>query len=563
MKRSMKTRSLAPRSIGACKLGLLAALCGWQSVGTVALATPSQFSFGPYTSVQMNVDAAGQNIVGDAAHEPTIAFDPNNPARLVAGWKQFGTVLSGNRQGGWAYSNDGGKNWHFQGVVTPGEQRTNIMVDVDSAGNFFYQNLHYGPGGDYAQDVQVFKSVDSGVSWLDPVYAHGEGADKGRIGIDRSGTTSDGHIYVHWREGLDDRHFTRSTNHGVSFDEPVSIPGKPAFGTIAVGPEGQVYIGGRTELGTLSGVKLVFSGYLFSTSLNARDPAATPSFTTQTIDLGGSPVMFQFQNNPNQFGPIGDVQVGVDQSNGPLRGNIYVFASVDPSGADNQDVKFIRSTDGGQTWSSPVRINSDTADRNAYQWFAMQGVAPNSRIDLVWYDTRSSLQPAISQLYYAYSWDGGVTWSQDRPVTAPFNTHIAYPQGAQKLGDYTHLVSDANGAHVAYAATYNGEQDVYYLNVFPDCNNNGLSDVLDIQTRRSGDINTNHIPDSCENMVVPGDLDGDRDVDQLDVNAISAVRNRPASGNNDPMDLNRDGVINALDARKATLLCTRLRCATQ
>jgi len=543
------------------KLSLLALLMGAHGIAQAVSITPSQFSFGGYTSVQMNVDAAGQNISGDAAQEPTIAFDPNNPSKLVAGWKQFSSVTSGNRQGGWAYSDNGGKSWHFEGVVTPGEQRTNIMVDVDSSGNFYYQNLHYSPSGDFAQDVQVFKSIDSGLSWLDPVYAHGEGADKGRIGIDRSGTSSDGHIYVHWREGLDDRHFTRSTDGGASFDEPVSIPGRPAFGTIAVGPEGQVYIGGRNELGILVGAKLVFSAYLFSTSLDARDPLASPSFTTQEINLGGSPVMFQFQNNPNQFGPLGDVQVGVDQSNGPLRGNIYVMSSVDPAGPDNQDVNFIRSTDGGLTWSVPLRINTDAADRNAYQWFAMQGVAPNSRIDAVWYDTRDSLQPAISQLYYAYSWDGGQTWSQNQPVTAPFNTHIAFPLGAQKLGDYSHLVSDTHGAHVSYTATFNGEQDVYYLNVFPDCNHNSTSDVLDIQQRLSGDTNSNHVPDSCENITVLGDIDGDRDVDQLDVNQVIAARNKPASGASDPRDLDKNGVINALDARKQILLCTRPRCA--
>lgn len=549
------------RSESGLKLSVIAVLMAWHGQLHALTIAPSQFEFGSYTSVQMNVNAAGQNIIGDAAHEPTIAFDPNDPTNLVAGWKQFASVASGNRQGGWAYSDNGGRNWHFKGVVTPGEQRTNIMVDVDSVGNFYYQSLHYGPSGDYAQDVEVFKSIDGGASWLAPVYAHGEGADKGRIGIDRSGTASDGHIYLHWREGLDDKHFTRSTDGGSSFDSPVSIPGSPSFGTIAVGPEGQVYTGGRTEIGTLSGLKLVFSNFLFSTSLNANNPLVTPSFSTQIINLGGSPVMFQYQNNPNQLGPIGDMQINVDQSHGPMRGNIYVFGSVDPAGVDNQDVNFIRSRDGGATWSAPVKINNDAPDKNAYQWFAMQGVASNSRIDAVWYDTRSSLNPAISQLYYSYSWDGGVTWSQNQPVTAPFNTHIAYPLGAQKLGDYTHLVSDANGAHVAYTATYNGEQDVYYVNVFPDCNANKLSDVLDITQRKVGDTNSNHIPDACESINVTGDLDNDMDVDQNDLNRLLLERNKPVSSTNRAMDLDSNGKIDAADARKLTLMCTRLRCA--
>ena len=527
---------------------------------TSAQANATQVSYGNYTSIQMNVDVAGNNIVGDAAHEPTIATDPNNPARLVAGWKQFFAMTSGNRQGGWAYSVDAGNHWQFPGAVTPGEQRTNITVDVDSQGHFYFQSLHYDPTGNFAQDVQVMKSLDGGESWLAPVYAHGEGADKGRIGIDRSGGASDGHIYVQWREGLDDRHFTRSVDHGTTFEEPVNIPERPSFGTIAVGPSGEVYIAGRSEIGDLVGTKLVFSDFWFSNSLNARDPNAVPSFTTQSVDLGGSPVMFQFQNNPNQYGPIGDVQIVTDTTDGPLRGNIYILAPVDPTGSDNLDVNFIRSEDSGLSWSAPLKLNSDAATRNAYQWFPMLGVAPNSRLDAVWYDTRDNLIPGQSRLYYSYSWDGGQTWSQNQAVTPIFNTHIGYPQGAQKMGDYTHLVSDSNGAHVAYTATYNGEQDVYYLNVFPDCNGNGKSDVRDIATRLSGDTNANHLPDSCENIVVPGDLDGDRDVDQLDVNLVLAARNKPASSANDPRDLDKNGIINVLDIRKQTLLCTRPRC---
>ena len=34
--------------------------------------------YGPFTSYQVNVDAQGQNIVGDAANEPSISVDPTN-----------------------------------------------------------------------------------------------------------------------------------------------------------------------------------------------------------------------------------------------------------------------------------------------------------------------------------------------------------------------------------------------------------------------------------------------------------------------------------------------------
>ncbi len=62
---------------------------------------------------------------------------------------------------------------------------------------------------------------------------------------------------------------------------------------------------------------------------------------------------------------------------------------------------------------------------------------------------------------------------------------------------------------------------------------------------------------------LPGDVDGDGDVDLNDMNLVLAARNQPASGPGDPKDLDGDGTITVLDARKLTLLCTRPRCATQ
>ena len=61
---------------------------------------------------------------------------------------------------------------------------------------------------------------------------------------------------------------------------------------------------------------------------------------------------------------------------------------------------------------------------------------------------------------------------------------------------------------------------------------------------------------------VLGDLNGDGRVDIDDVNILDGALNNPANGPNDARDLNHDGVINALDARLLTTLCTYPRCAT-
>src|SRR5262249_9615238 len=50
--------------------------------------------FGPYTSYQVNVNVNGNNIVGDAANEPSICVDPTNRNRMSIGWRQFDSVSS-------------------------------------------------------------------------------------------------------------------------------------------------------------------------------------------------------------------------------------------------------------------------------------------------------------------------------------------------------------------------------------------------------------------------------------------------------------------------------------
>ncbi len=63
----------------------------------------------------------------------------------------------------------------------------------------------------------------------------------------------------------------------------------------------------------------------------------------------------------------------------------------------------------------------------------------------------------------------------------------------------------------------------------------------------------------------PGDLNGDGDVDQDDLNILLADRNKSVENSacGVPCDLDGDGQITALDARQLVLLCTRTRCATE
>ncbi len=453
---------------------------------TVQTVPASTWARGRFTSIQVNVSAGNNDILGDAANEPSIAVDPLNPNRLVAGWRQFDTTASSFRQAGYAYSHNRGLTWTFPGVLDPGIFRRDPIMESDNSGAFYYNNLTNSPGF----ISSVFKSIDGGVSWSGPFFAYG--GDKQWFTIDKTGGIGDGHQYQIWNPVFDcptcaGGSFNRSIDDGASYQTPLIPPDDLRWGTNAIGPNGEVYIVG---ISNLTGDIVVMR------SDDARNPAATPTFpVVSVVDLDGT---LDASAGPNPGGLLGQLWIAVNHNPGPALGHVYVCGSVSRfSNADPLDVMFARSTDGAQTWSAPVRVNDDPG-LTAWQWFGTMDVAPNGRIDVIWNDTRANSGVVnLSELYYAHSDDGGATWSAGEPVSPVYNSHIGWPQ-QNKIGDYYDMVSDNAGANVIYSATFNGGQDVYYVRVGLDCNGNNVLDETDIAMGTSDDINGNAVPDDCE-----------------------------------------------------------------
>jgi len=492
-----------------------------------------------YVSVQVNVDEFGNNIPGDAANEPTIAVDPNNPNRIVIGWRQFDTVESDFRQAGVAYSRDAGRTWTFPGPLTPGVFRSDPVIVATADGRFQYLSLATDRP-DCRFHCDLFTSTDGGMTWGEPVFAFG--GDKAWITVDTTGGGGRNNLYETWTQGLGcDAYtsFARSTDGGKTFGDESG--GMPQWGTLTVDLNGTLYVAG------IGGVRR---------SEDAAFSNAPPSFSPLVlVDLGGG-IVYSSSSGPNPGGLLGQFWIRANRSTGPLAGDLYVLASVSSRSGGGTDVMFSRSEDGGDTWSPPVRVNDDAVGSGAWHWFGMMDVAPNGRIDAVWNDTRNTGGENLSELYYSYSMDGGHTWSKNVPVSPTFDTSLGYPQQA-KIGDYYGLVSDSAGVNIAYAATFNGEEDVYYLRIGPrDCNGNGLPDDEDIATGRSHDCNgdgvpdecgvdCNHngVPDACELIDGAQDCDGNHwlDVCQGDLDGDGVI---------DPCDddIDGDGVPNETDA---------------
>jgi hypothetical protein len=226
-----------------------------------------------------------------------------------------------------------------------------------------------------------------------------------------------------------------------------------------VDTNGNLFIGG--EGNTFSCVR----------SSNAQIGNQTPVFdqVTQNINMGGD----LSGGGINPAGLDGMLFLAIDHSGGPTNNNIYMLASVAPPGRSTTDVMFVRSTDGGLTFSAPHKVNDDPVNPSKWHWFGTFSVAPNGRLDAVWYDTRNAANNTDSQLFYSFSTDAGVTWSPNVAVSDAFIPSEGYPN-QNKIGDYITIVSDNTGGNVAYSATFNfnasrgqHEEDIYYVRVSP------------------------------------------------------------------------------------------------
>lgn len=417
-----------------------------------ATSAPYRLEGSGFTIRQVNVDDAGQNILGDAANEPSLAIDPTNPNRMVIGWRQFDTITNNFRQAGQAFSFDAGENWSSPEPIDPGMFRSDPVLEPDTKGNFYYNSLQ-GSSNGFICDV--YKSAVGTDVWDSGTFAYG--GDKQWMAIDRTGTSSNGNVYAFWKMDISScvGGFTRSLDGGQSFQPCEPLPDNPVRGTLVVSPSGELYACGSSN-----------SGFVV---LKSSQPGATPFEwdLVQTVDLGG---YLAYAEGPNPGGMLGQVWIDVDHSGGPTNGYVYLLATViHPE--DPADILIARSTDGGITWNEPVRINTDpvsgsSSDGN-WQWFGSLSVAPNGRVDVTWFDTRDNPGTFLSRLYYSYSLDGGLTWSANEALSDAFDPHAGWPNQA-KIGDYNHQHSDNEGARLAWSATFGGEQNVFYSDILPD-----------------------------------------------------------------------------------------------
>ena len=405
-----------------------------------------------------------------------------------------------NNGSGYAYSTNGGATFTHKRIprLGAGFNLGDGVVAFGPTNEVYYSTLLVTASGRGL--VGVSRSTDSGATFTAPVDAITTAGssrvhpDKSWMIVDKGAASPNrGNLYVTWT------HFTeedggfimlsRSTNGGTSFDAPVRL--SPQDGTYvvqgsmpAVAPNGDVYVAyydvhQPNENGAISIVKSTNGGTTFSA------PQRAAAFNSVGTATGGGTV------RTNSF-PV----ITVDAN-----GNVHmVFNGVTAiPGADRSDIFYVRSGDGGATFSTPQKLNDDNTSTS--QLFPFIAVAGNGTIGAKWWDRRNDPQnDLLTDVYMTLSTDGGATFSKNFRVTnhnwAPGPVEADLAEGYH--GDYDGLAADNNNFYVPWSDERHNDPDIFFAQVpanqnpsAPDFNISVQKLLYNVTAGQSVDVDVN------------------------------------------------------------------------
>ena len=436
--------------------------------------TPPVLASGPSPFASCTVGGPGTNYV-NAEVEPWVAVNPTNSNNIVAVYQQDRWNNGGAHGLVTAVSHDGGSTWsrtfaHFS--FCSGGTPAN-GGDFDRASDPW---VTFAPNGDAYQislsasadlltsGILVSKSTDGGDTWSEPVTLIRETSafnfnDKESITAD---PTNANYVYAVWDrsrkpgENADfnalhsfafrgDIMFSRTTNAGTSWETPRSLlPTNANLFTIGnqivVLPDGTLV--DFFALGKGSGIQKSVNPFTMSL-IRSTDKGLTWS---RVIDISTDQAVAVLDPDTGQGVRTGAglLDVGVDHSNG----NLYaVWEDARFSGGAHNDIAFSMSTDGGFTWTSPVKINRTM--NNAAAFTPSVEVAADGTVGVTYYDFRNNTPAAgVPTDYWLIHCHGSCTnpanWSETH-VAGSFDIEIAPVARGFFLGDYEGLATIGNG----------------------------------------------------------------------------------------------------------------------
>jgi hypothetical protein len=435
-------------------------------------------------------NTAGTNDIQDLVQpdtqaEPSIAVNPENPLNVVAAYQEGRRANGGDATNGYATSFDGGATWTYgelPNLTTQLEpkgtfERASDAVVAFGPGNLVYANslvFDQNTSNGLRSGMAVNVSKDGGRTWSPPVIFQddmlGGTNDKNWIVVDQSDAPGHhkGRVYVVWDRVAPvvyqycDANCDKRENWLPTFDtlSPVVFPGQGIGAYPVVMDNGGlgIVIGTTTE-----GVP---------TQPDEPEASANNEVFISAPTAGQTPFPA-----PLQFLP--PVQIASNRSNGttaqrasdglpaaaadPAHGTLYAVWDdgrfrTEPAGSEQvNDAVISRSTDNGQTWSKPARVNpGPTNDHvNHYNVTVAVGKEGTVYVDYRQRDQSGSsplFTPTI-QTYHQQSSDGGRTWTRPLLVdSVPSNAYYdAFSRDGSFEGDYNQTASVGGYTYVTRA----------------------------------------------------------------------------------------------------------------
>ncbi len=404
-------------------------------------------------SLILNAQIIDNVMISDeySPEEPSITMNPKNPNMLMAG----ANLRS------YYYSADGGLSWTRGSLYS---NQNGVYGDpcliTDTAGNFYYFHLSNPPAGSWLDRIVCQRFDNNTNTWNDGSYMGLNGdkdQDKEWAVVDSATNT----IYVTWTQfddyGSGDPSkfsnimFSKSTDMGETWSPAIRINEVPGDcidsdntveGAVpAVGPNGEIYVAWAGP-----------EGIVFDRSLDGGQ-----TWLDNDIFVSDQPGGWDY-NVPGIYRCNGLPVTCCDVSQSAYRGTIYVNWTDQRNGTDDTDVWLAKSTDGGNTWSNPIRVNDDAPGRQQFfSWMTIDGA--NGNIYIVFYDRRNYIDNH-TDVYLARSTDGGETFQNIKISSDPFN-----PVSQVFFGDYTNITAYDGIVHAIWTRADITDLSVWVTNI--------------------------------------------------------------------------------------------------
>jgi hypothetical protein len=357
--------------------------------------------------------------------EPSIAIDPTNPQRMIAG-----TILND-----YYFSKDGGESWVSRSIHSRYRVHGDPVLHIDQQGKFYYFHLSNPIFGHWIDRIVCQRSNRISGGYRSSATAVNSSKAQDKHWVSECPVT--GNLYLTWTEfdeyASEDENdhsrimFSKSTDQGNHWSLPKTIS---AF-------EGDCRDGDNTVEGAVPAVNSKGEVFVTWTGPNgimlniSKDKGKTWLTTESNIQEhpGGWSFFIPGINRSNGL-PI----LKIDQSNGEYKDRLYVNWADQGDDTTNTEIWMIYSDDNGETWSDRVKVNQDKSGK--HQFFTWMDIdQTNGDLFFIYYDRRAH-NDAATDVYLAYSFDGGKTIKERKISKESFT-----PQKEIFFGDYLNIAA--------------------------------------------------------------------------------------------------------------------------